>query len=64
MLLLAVVVLVVGVLFGVKVLAVSGTDGTLVLLFGMLFLNTMLLYVVFTQLVHVRDDIASKGRRK
>ncbi len=59
MALLVLVVFVIGVLFGVHIIGASGSEAMLVLVFALSFLNSVLLYVLFTQILHVRDDIAS-----
>ena len=62
MILLMVLVFVVGAFVGVRVSSI-GTDSMLVMLFAFLLLHSMLLYVIFTQLVHL-DDHVKRGKKK
>ncbi len=52
------VVLFTGIFFGVKLSATTrGTDGMTIILFSLCFLITVLQFLVFTQLVHLRDTV-------
>ncbi len=62
MLVLLVLVLITGILFGVKVNYAAGLSGMLIIIFAMLFLIVFLLFNIFTQLVHIQDD--KKVKRK
>ena len=58
--LLILLVLITGVIFGVRIASLGGgADGLLVLLFALVFLLVMLAFVNFTQVVHLRDDLES-----
>lgn len=63
MLIFVLLVFITGIFVGVKVAGIAGdaTTTLLVLLFGMIFLDSVLLYVIFTQLLHVQDGV---GRKK
>ncbi|MBR9700626.1 hypothetical protein GOV11_02055 [Candidatus Woesearchaeota archaeon] len=61
-LLLALIVLVIGILFGVRINGDAGVTGLYTLTFGLVFLVVVLQFVMFTQLVHIRDDIRRKKK--
>jgi len=61
MIFLMLVVFVVGVYFGVMLMG-NGPNSMLVLLFGLVFLHTVILYVLFTQLVHIQDALGGKKK--
>ncbi len=54
MILLIVVMFVIGIYVGVRLVSL-GTERVLVILFSFLLVQSVLLYIVFTQLVHVQD---------
>lgn len=52
------VMVVTGIFFGVTLSAkTQGTDGMLIILFSLCFLTTTLLFLVFIQLMHLREDV-------
>lgn len=57
------VVLITGIIFGVRISGATGTDGMLILLFGMVFLIVVMEFITFTQLLHVRDELKRRKRR-
>jgi hypothetical protein len=51
-------VLLTGILFGVKLSgAMTGSDGMLVIIFSIVFLITTMMFIVFIQIIHLRDEV-------
>lgn len=52
------VTLITGVIFGVKISATTrGTDGLLIIVFAMLFVIMAISFVMFTQIIHLREEV-------
>jgi hypothetical protein len=52
------IVFIVGIFFGVTISgATRGTDGMQIILFAMVFLSIILSFIIFTQLIHLRDEM-------
>ncbi|MDD9953827.1 MAG: hypothetical protein OXR66_05825 [Candidatus Woesearchaeota archaeon] len=51
-----------GVFFGVKLSSLAGQEGMLVLIFGLSFLSIIMLFLIFTQVVHVHDLVRRKKK--
>ena len=67
--LLVLLVFVSGVFFGVKLSgATRGTDGMIIIVFSLCFLTIVMLFLLFTQIIHIRDKIfestVSKPKRR
>ncbi|HIH24273.1 TPA: DUF2207 domain-containing protein [Candidatus Woesearchaeota archaeon] len=58
LLVILIVTLITGVIFGVKISAATrGTDGLLIIVFAMLFVIMAILFVMFTQIIHLREEM-------
>lgn len=58
LLVILIVTLITGVIFGVKISAATrGTDGLLIIVFAMLFVIMAISFVMFTQIIHLREEI-------
>jgi len=58
-LLITLIVFITGITFGVKLSgATRGTDGMIITVFALCFLSIVLSFIIFTQLIHVKDSLA------
>lgn len=52
------IVLITGMIFGVQLSsATRGTDGLLIIVFALSFLSMVMLFVIFMQIIHMRDEM-------
>ena len=52
------VIFITGITFGVKISgATMGTDGMQIIIFALNFLIVVLLFILFTQVIHLKDDV-------
>jgi hypothetical protein len=64
MLCMVLVVLVTGIVFGVKISNTTrGTDGLLIIVFALSFLSIVMSFLIFTQLVHLREALQERRKR-
>jgi hypothetical protein len=54
------IVFIVGIFFGVAISgATRGTDGLQIILFAMVFLTIILSFIIFTQIIHLREEMTT-----